>query len=87
MSVAKTPGDHHSGVPASNKAVAWVWRNQCGVHPSGPMPRRRSVATFSRTVVSRNAANNGGLATFTSSGDVSIRPIPDSAARQAMSVR
>ena len=61
--------------------------NQCGVHPGGPIQRRRSVATFSRTVVSRNAANNGGRNTFTSSGDVSVRAMPDSAARQAMSVR
>ena len=60
----------HSGVPASSSAVAWLCRNQCGVHPGGPMPSRRSAAVLSRTVPSRSGASSGGRCRFTSSGGV-----------------
>ncbi|SLC95244.1 Uncharacterised protein [Mycobacteroides abscessus subsp. massiliense] len=71
MGVAKTPGDHPFRRPGEQQgggmSVTEPMRRPPG-RPDAPPTQR---GHFSRTVVFRNAANNGGRATFTSSGDVS----------------
>lgn len=59
VSLAQTPRDHLFWCPGDKQCGTWLWRHQCGVHPGGPMLRRRSVATSPALCVSRSAICRG----------------------------